>query len=141
DLPRKGDAPDVLVGGRGRPAPATERELLLRLGELAFEPLALVEQGRDARFDVLRRGLERGGDRLERFLPAHDPLPRRFARERLDPAHARADRAFGDDPEEPDVTGRAHVGPAAQLDRIAAPFPTRATHRKHAHLVAVLLAE
>ena len=57
----------------------------------------------DARLDLLGRGLERGGDRLERFLAPDQPLPRGLAGQRLDPAHARADRAFGNDLEQADV--------------------------------------
>ena len=52
-----------------------------------------------------------------RFFPG-DVLDRGSARHGLDPADAGADRAFGDDLEEADIAGAAHVGAAAEFDRI-----------------------
>ena len=118
DLTGELHAAHVLVGQRRGPTASAEGDLLFRLGQLAFEATAFFDQGGDAALDVLRRGLERGGDRFQRLFAADDPAPRGFARQRLDPAHARADRAFRDDAEQADVAGRAHVRPTAQFDRV-----------------------
>ena len=87
-------AADLLGAGRFGLAAAAQRQRLLRLGELALEPAALVDQGGDARGHLLGRGLERGGGLLEPVLAAGQPQPRRLAGQRLDPAHAGGDRAF-----------------------------------------------
>ena len=55
-------------------------------------------------------------------------------RNSLDPARARADRAFREDRERADLRGPAHMRPSAQLTRVAG-------NLDHADLVAVLLAE
>ena len=60
----------------------------------------------------------------------------RGAGDRLDAADVRGARALADDPEEPDLGGRAHVRAAAQLAREAA-----VADLDHPHDVAVLLAE
>ena len=73
---------------------AAQRQRLLRLGELALEAAALVDQGGDAGGDVLGRGLERGGGFLEPVLAVGQPQARGLAGQRLDPAHAGGDRAF-----------------------------------------------
>ena len=73
---------------------AAQRQRLLRLGELALEPAALLDQRGDARRHFLGRGLERGGGLLELVLAVGQPLPRGLAGQRLDPAHAGGDRAF-----------------------------------------------
>ena len=45
---------------------------------------------------------------------------RGLAGQRLDAAHAGGDRAFADDLEQADIAGAAHMGAAAELDRIGA---------------------
>ena len=57
-------AADLLGAGRFGLAAAAHRQRLLRLGQLALEPAALLDQGGDARRDLLGRGLERGGGLL-----------------------------------------------------------------------------
>ena len=100
----------------------------------------------------LRLGLRRGGHRhgqLFRLLAkrldlgaklvclAHalvEECPRRTGRHGLDPADARADGAFGQEDERPDLGGGSHVRPSAELRREAGDLD-------YAHDVAVLLAE
>src|SRR3546814_2686655 len=62
-----------------------------------------------------------------------------LAGQRLDTAHAGGHRALVDDLEQADVAGAAHMGAAAELDRII-PVAELA-HGEHADLVAVFLAE
>ena len=67
-------------------------------------------------------------------------LPRGLAGQRLDPAHAAGDCAFRDDGKHPDVAQRAHMGAAAQFDRIGLPADrpskARALHRRIFHRTA-----
>src|SRR5690606_36144965 len=97
-----------------------ERQRLLRLGQLTLQLAALVEQRGDARLDILGRGAQQPGSAFQRLLAAHQPAARTLARQRLDAAHARAYRTFGDDAENADVAGRGDVDAAAKLDRIVA---------------------
>ena len=69
---------------------------------------------------------------------------RALARERLDAAHAGGDRAFADDLEQADIAGAAHMGAAAQLDRIGVlrlGARLALAHADDADLFAVFLAE
>jgi hypothetical protein len=112
-------------------ASASSRSSRLRSSSSAVDP----------RLDLLGRRAQRSGDRLERVLAPDQPLPRGFAGQRLDPPHARADRALGDDPQQARCRRSRDVGAAAQLDRVASPAVARVTHRQHTHFLAVLLAE
>ena len=80
--PMKPWPPTCSGPGRLGLAAAAQRQRLLRLGELALEPAALLEQGGDAGRHLLGRGLERGGGLLEPVLAARSATaarPRRSA--------------------------------------------------------------
>ena len=79
---------------RSARAAAAHRQRLLRLGELALEPAAVVEQGGDAGRHFLGRGLERRGGLLEAVLALGQPQARRLAGQRLDAADAGGDGAL-----------------------------------------------
>ena len=71
-------------------------------------------------------------------------IPRRLAGQRLDAAHAGADRALAQDMDEADVAGGVHMGAAAQFDGegLAGLLAFLASAHGHdADLVAVFLAE
>ena len=70
----------------------------------------------------------------ELVLELAQVVERARAGDRLDAAHALRDAGLAEDLEQADVAGAAHVGAAAELDRLAA-------DRDDAHRVAVLLAE
>ena len=112
---------------------------LLRVGQLALELAGGLDQGSDPRRNFVGRRLEtcRGFTQLQ--VAVAEPPPRGFAGQRLDPPHARADRAFRHDLQQLNVAQRADVGAAAQLDRII--LVGRPSHREDADLVAIFLAE
>src|SRR6266446_5949692 len=59
----------------------------------------------------------------------------------FDAAHARSDRHFADDLEDPDVAGAADMRTAAELDREGPVVVVCFAHRDDPHLVAVLFAK
>src|SRR5690606_27415733 len=93
------------------------------LDELLRLVAYLVATPAHERGDAFDRTLVRGAE-IERALPGH----------RLDAANAGRDAAFGDDLEETDIAGAAHVRAAAKLHREIA-------EAKHADLVGVFVAE
>src|SRR5262249_43161742 len=115
------------------PAPPL-RHLPLHLRPPARESFAFGLQPLD-RFDrLLGRRVQRIEQRPHGRALLLRPRHRARPRECFDSAHACGDAALGDDDEEPDVAGRAHVRPTAELHAEA-----RDAH--DADLIAVLLAE
>ena len=124
-----------LVGGAGvRQRPAG-------FGELALEPAALLDEIDDARRQLGGRRAQRRCGLAQHPLFLGEICLGRGAGQRFDPAHARSDRHFADDLEQPDVAGAADMRAAAQLDREGLLVVTRSAHRDDPHLVAVFLAE
>ena len=106
----------------------------------------VLEQPGEAGRQLCRAGAQRRRRLAQQILFAGEVGFGRRASKRLDPAHPRGNRAFADDLEQPDIAGAAHMGPAAQLDRIGPLLalggaPLSRTHRDDADLVAVFLAE
>ena len=92
---------------------AAQRQLLARLGELALELLALIEQGFDTLDDVGRRHAQHRGRGMDTLVLGIEIAPRRFAGERLETAHARGGSAFRDDLDEADIAGAPRMRAAA----------------------------
>ena len=93
---------------------------------------------------IVDRRLEKAGDLLQPAALLGEVPARGVARHRLEPAHARRDRSFGNDGDDADVAGAVDMGAAAELDRegaVRARAVERRAHRDDADLVAVLLAE
>ena len=87
--------PPICSGpGRLGLAAAAERQRLLRLGELALEPAALVDQAATRAGTSSGEALSAAAVSLSLSSRLVEPVPRRLAGQRLDPAHARGDRAF-----------------------------------------------
>ncbi len=82
-----------------------------RVGQLAFGLLQRLGQLRNARRNIVGRGLERRRRRLQRLVTAIQPHARGIAGQRLDTPHARRDRAFADDLQQGDVAQRPDVRP------------------------------
>jgi hypothetical protein len=109
------------------------------LAEFAFKSSAFLDQGCDARRDLVGRAFQRCSSFAKLEVAIVQPLPRSFATQCLDAAHAGRNCALGDDLEQLDVAECSDVCPAAQLDRIVRFKVT--SHREHADLIAVFLAE
>ena len=95
---------------------------------------------RDPRRELGGRRLEQRRGLAELLLLGRDMRLGRSAGQRLEPAHPGRHRALADDLEQADIAGAPHVGPAAQLGRVALAV-VGAAHRDDPDLVAILLAE
>src|SRR5690606_25797152 len=121
DLAEEADAADALALlrlARLRRAGSAERELAAGFSQLPLHLAALVEHGVEARGRFARRHFKRGSNGLEAALLLVEIGQGRLAGQRLEPAHAGSDRAFGNDTDKPDVARGRDMGAAAQLDRV-----------------------
>src|SRR5687767_5490884 len=109
------------------------RGFRLRARELALGGARLGNQLPNARLDLGDGGLEGGRRAVQQRLARLHVRERALAGDRLDAADPGGDTAFVGDLEQPDVAGACDVCAAAQL--------ARAADVKHAHAVAVFLAE
>ena len=136
------DAGDVARPDRSPPAAAAHGELAARLRQLALEPAAVLDQRGEALGRFVDRRLQQAGDLAQAAALLGEVAARGIARHGLEAAHARRDRAFGDDGDEADVAGAVAHGcrRRARPRTVLLPSPPRA-HGDDAHLVAVFLAE
>ena len=102
--------------------------------DLVAQRLDLVEPLAGAVDDLADGHVEHVGQLGEAALLLAQPLDRAGAGDRLDAAEVGADRRLGHDLHRADVAEGAHVGAAAELDRVPAGL-------EHADDVAVLVAE
>ena len=105
-----------------------------QLRQLPLGGLEPVEHAGDALGQLVRLGLELAGQRLDEHVLAGEVPERVQPDQRLDAAHARADRRLAEQLDHADDRAARHVRAAAQLARVVADLDD-------AHLVAVLLAE
>src|SRR5690606_15204633 len=108
-------------------------DLRLEPGEFLLERPAGLEHLLELAGELDDGHLEHAGGAGEHRLLGLDALERDIAGDGLDSADAGRDAALGDDAEQANVAGAAHVRPAAEL--------TRAADVEDPDLVAVLLAE
>src|SRR6185437_14550644 len=140
DAGREADAADLL--GRGPRLAAAARELPPRLGKLALEALALLDEAGDARRQLRRRRAQRRGRLAQQRLLARDMRLGGGPRHHIDTPHAGGDGALRDDLRKADIAGAADMSAAAELDREGALYGlVGAAHGDDAHLLAVFLAE
>ena len=110
-----------------------------------FEPASpaplLFEQVLDLLLQLVERRIHLSGNGLDQLaIELHHVVSRKTG-DCFNPAHARGNRALGNDAEEADLAGRAGVGTAAEFHGIPVQLPCPAADLDNADHVAVFVAE